>query len=168
MIPPRATNKTCPLLINRVHSIYFLNVTIVMVNVSMEIQGWAELKLWVKMGNRLGFGVWTYIFKYTQLRVRNIVYIITDRIRRMTEGTLFTGACHSFCPQGGVWSEGSVWGCGYLVRDRVDAWSEVGVDAWSCASDHTPLTKSPSDQAPTPLTWHPPPWPDRHPRPPPD
>ena len=27
---------------------------------------------------------------------------IADRIRSMAEGTVFTGICHSFCPQGGV------------------------------------------------------------------
>ena len=27
--------------------------------------------------------------------------LVTDRIRSMAEGTVFTGVCHSFCPQGG-------------------------------------------------------------------
>ena len=34
--------------------------------------------------------------------------MFTDRIRSMAEGTIFTGVCHSFCPQGegggGFWS----------------------------------------------------------------
>ena len=28
------------------------------------------------------------------------IYIITDRMRSMVEGTVFTGVCHSFCPWG--------------------------------------------------------------------
>ena len=49
--------------------------------------------------------------------------IVTDRIRSMGEGTVFTGVCHSFCPQKGVSvqreSEGWVSdqrGSGCLVR----------------------------------------------------
>ena len=45
----------------------------------------------------------------------SILVILTDRIRSMAEGTVFTGVCHSFCPQGG-WVSGlrgvSVWSGG--------------------------------------------------------
>ena len=32
--------------------------------------------------------------------------LITDRIRSMTEGTVFTGVCHSLHRQGGGWDQG--------------------------------------------------------------
>ena len=65
----------------------------------------------------------------------------------MTEGTVFTGVCHSFCPQGeGIWSEGNLarggasgQGAGCLIRGWV--WSKW--DGMVRSSHHPPTRHHP-------------------------
>ena len=59
--------------------------------------------------------------------------VFTDRIRSMGEGPVFTGVCHSFCPQGGrcvVWGISGLRAVGVWSEGVVCAWSE-GVGVWS-------------------------------------
>ena len=89
--------------------------------------------------------------------------VIIDRTRSLTEGTVFTGVCHPFCPRGGG---GGVWSGGRGV------WSEhPPPPLWAGRHPPPPLTRlapspeqagihpHPTNQAGT----HRPLWPGRHP-----
>ena len=57
-----------------------------------------------------------------------VISLVTDRIRSMAEGTVFTGVCHSLCPQAGFWSGGGVTREGGMTRGWYDQerWFDQG------------------------------------------
>ena len=57
-----------------------------------------------------------------------ICYLVTDCIRSMAESTVFTGMCHSFCPQGGLLLELVL--RGWMCELRVGVWSGGGCLVW--------------------------------------